>query len=174
MTEAQIKAKNIRLLICDIDGVMTDGSLFFGDNGQEYKAFNALDGHGIKMLQDTGVKVAILTGRTSNIVLHRMKNLSVELIYQGQSDKRIGYQQLLEDLNIKAEQVAYIGDDVIDLPVMTKVGLAIAVANAHPLVKKHADMITENRGGHGAVRELCDFLLQAQGNYEQLMSQYLE
>jgi 3-deoxy-D-manno-octulosonate 8-phosphate phosphatase (KDO 8-P phosphatase) len=168
------KARKIRLLICDVDGVLTDGSLFFGDDGQEYKAFNSLDGHGIKMLQESGVQVAIITGRTSNVVLHRMKNLSVSTIYQGQSDKLVGYQQLLDELNIQADEIAYMGDDVVDLPVMIRVGLSVAVANAHELVKEHADMTTKQSGGHGAVREFCDFIIKSQGKYDSLMSRYLE
>ncbi|MFK5894496.1 MAG: 3-deoxy-manno-octulosonate-8-phosphatase KdsC [Pseudomonadota bacterium] len=167
------KAKKIRLLICDVDGVLTDGSLFFGDDGEEYKAFNSLDGHGIKMLQESGVKVAIITGRTSNVVLHRMKNLSVTTIYQGQSDKMVGYQKLLEELNIQPEEIAYMGDDVVDLPVMIRVGLAVAVANAHEVVIQHADITTQHCGGQGAVREFCDFLIKAQGNYDKLMAKYL-
>jgi len=168
------KAKKIRLLICDVDGVLTDGSLFFGDDGQEYKAFNSLDGHGIKMLQETGVQLAIITGRTSNVVLHRMKNLSVSTIYQGQSNKLVGYQQLLDELQIQPEEIAYMGDDVIDLPVMTRIGLSVAVANASELVIQHADMTTIKKGGHGAVREFCEFLIKAQGNYDRLMAKYLE
>lgn len=168
------KAKKIRLLICDVDGVLTDGSLFFGDDGQEYKAFNSLDGHGIKMLQESGVQVAIITGRTSNVVLHRMKNLSVSIIYQGQSDKLVGYQQLLDELSITPEEIAYMGDDVIDLPVMTRIGLSVAVANATELVIQYADICTEKSGGHGAVREFCEFLLKAQGKYESLMARYLD
>ncbi len=168
------KAEKIRLLICDVDGVLTDGSLFFGDDGQEYKAFNSLDGHGIKMLQESGVDVAIITGRISKIVLHRMKNLSVSTVYQGQSDKLVGYHQLLDELNIQPEEIAYIGDDVVDLPVMIRVGLSVAVANAHELVKQHADITTQNCGGHGAVRELCDFLIRAQGNYDKLMDKYTQ
>jgi len=168
------KAKKIRLLICDVDGVLTDGSLFFGDDGQEYKAFNSLDGHGIKMLQEIGIEIAIITGRTSKVVLHRMKNLSVSIIYQGQSNKLIGYQQLLDELSIQPEEIAYMGDDVVDLPVMTRIGLSVAVANAGELVKQHADMTTIKSGGHGAVRECCEFLIKAQGKYDSLMAKYLE
>ena len=118
--------------------------------------------------------LAIITGRTSNVVLHRMKNLSVSTIYQGQSDKLVAYQQLLEELSIQPDEIAYIGDDVIDLPVMIRVGLSVAVANAHELVKQHADMTTELSGGHGAVREFCEFIITNQGNYDSLMSRYLE
>lgn len=168
-----LKASKIQMLICDVDGVMTDGGLFFGDDGQEYKAFNSLDGHGLKMLQDSGVKVAIITGRTSNVVLHRMKNLSINIIYQGQSDKLIAYQKLLTDFALKPEEIAYMGDDVIDLPVMTKVGLSIAVANSHELVIQHSDMVTVKSGGHGAVRELCEFIMKSQNNYDHFMEKYL-
>jgi 3-deoxy-D-manno-octulosonate 8-phosphate phosphatase (KDO 8-P phosphatase) len=168
-----IKASKIKLLICDVDGVMTDGSLFFDDNGEEYKAFNSLDGHGLKMLQDNGVKVAIITGRTSNVVLHRMKNLSITTIYQGQSDKLVGYHQIIEEFNITPEEIAYMGDDVVDLPVMIRVGLAIAVNNAHELVKQKADLITQKSGGHGAVREACEFIMKSQNKYESQMAKYL-
>ena len=161
--QLDLKASKIQMLICDVDGVMTDGSLFFGDDGQEYKAFNSLDGHGLKMLQDSGVKVAIITGRTSNVVLHRMKNLSINTIYQGQSDKLIAYQKLLKDFNLEPEEIAYMGDDVVDLPVMTKVGLSVAVANAHELVKQHSDLVTNKSGGYGAVRECCELAFAGVG-----------
>jgi len=167
------KSKKIRLLICDVDGVMTDGGLFFGDDGQEYKAFNSLDGHGLKMLQDSGVKVGIITGRTSNVVLHRMKNLGINIIYQGQLDKLVAFKQVQIDHDVLPEEIAYIGDDVIDLPIMLRVGLGIAVDNAHSLVKEHADFITEKSGGHGAVREICELIMKGQGNYESRMATYL-
>ncbi len=167
------KASKIRLLICDVDGVMTDGSLFFGDDGQEYKAFNSLDGHGLKMLQDNGVRVAIITGRTSNIVLHRMKNLSISTIYQGQSDKLVAYNQILDELNFTSDEIAYMGDDVVDLPVMIRVGLSIGVANSHELVKQKADLISHKNGGHGAVREICDFIMKSQDKYDNQMAKYL-
>lgn len=166
-------AGKIRLLICDVDGVMTDGSLFFGDDGQEYKAFNSRDGHGMRMLQDSGIPIAIITGRTSEVVKHRAKNLGIEHIYQGQKDKTQAFEKLLNDFDITAEQVAYIGDDIVDLPVMCQVGLAVAVADAHELVKNHSHWVTEKPGGRGAVRELCELLLQAHGKYDSLMASYV-
>ena len=128
-------AKLVKLLILDVDGVLTDGGLYFDDNGTELKRFNALDGHGIKMLRNSGVEVAIISARKAECVAHRMKSLGVEHYYQGQSNKVMAYTQLLDKLNLKPTQVAFVGDDVIDLPVMSKVSLPIAVANAHDFVK---------------------------------------
>ncbi|MBF0265000.1 MAG: 3-deoxy-manno-octulosonate-8-phosphatase KdsC [Gammaproteobacteria bacterium] len=167
------KAKPIKLLICDVDGVMTDGSLYYDDNGYEFKSFNSLDGHGIKMLKSTGVDLAIITGRTSNIVLHRMKNLGIDKIYQGQEDKVEAFEQLIKETGLLAKEIAYIGDDVVDLPVMTKVGFSIAVANSHEFVIKHAHWKTQRNGGHGAVREACEFIISAQGNLDNLLNSYL-
>ena len=167
------KAKAIKLLICDVDGVMTDGSLYYDDNGYEFKAFNSLDGHGIKMLKSTGVDLAIITGRTSNIVIHRMKNLGIETIYQGQENKLEAYQLILNDTGLAPEEIAYIGDDVVDLPVMMKVGFSIAVAESHAFVMEHADWVTTRTGGHGAVRDTCEFIMDAQGNLDNLLQSYL-
>jgi len=132
------KAARIRLLIFDVDGVLTDGSLFVGDDGQEYKAFNSRDGHGIKMLQKHGVIVGIITGRTSKVVEHRMANLGVTHVYQGKLEKLPAFEELIGKLGISAQETAYVGDDVVDLPVMRRVGLAIAVQDAHPLVVRHS------------------------------------
>lgn len=167
------KAKKIELVIFDVDGVMTDGSLLLGDDGQEYKAFNSLDGHGMRMLQEGGVSVAIITGRTSNVVEHRMKDLGVDLIYQGYRDKTPAFESLLKEVNLSMEQVAYVGDDVVDLPVMSRVGFAIAVQSAHPYVKKHAHWITQHAGGRGAVRDVCELLLEARGLLNSKLESYL-
>lgn len=167
------KASTIKLLIFDVDGVLTDGSLFFGDDGQEYKAFNSQDGHGIKMLQKHGVRCAIITGRTSNVVEHRMRNLGIDLLYQGQENKLEGFAHLLERVQLAPEQVAYVGDDVVDLPVMRKVGLAIAVRDAHPWVLQHAHWQTRRDGGRGAARDVCEMLLEAQGVLKQELESYL-
>ena len=167
------KAARIRLLIFDVDGVLTDGSLFIGDDGQEYKAFNSRDGHGIKMLIKHGVTVAIITGRTSRVVEHRMANLGVEHVYQGQLEKLSAYEKLASKLGISAAETAYVGDDVVDLPVMRVVGLAIAVQDAHPLVRTHSHWQTASCGGRGAARDVCEMLLEAQGVLEQEMSSYL-
>jgi 3-deoxy-D-manno-octulosonate 8-phosphate phosphatase (KDO 8-P phosphatase) len=169
------KASQIEMIIFDVDGVLTDGSLFYDNQGQEYKAFNSKDGHGIRMLMDGGIKLALLTGRKSDLVLHRAENLKIppELIYQGYRDKRPAFAELCEKTGIKPEHIAYVGDDVVDLPVMSKVGLAIAVADAHPFVKQHADWVTEKAGGRGAAREICEMLLDAQGKLEDMLAGYL-
>ncbi len=173
MKDILTKAAQIRLLILDVDGVLTDGSLFLGDDGQEYKAFHSRDGHGIKMLLSHGMEIAIITGRTSRVVEHRMANLGITRIYQGQHDKTIAFGQLLQELQLSADQVAYVGDDVVDLPVMTKVGLAIAVQDAHPLVVKHAHWQTPHGGGRGAARDVCEMFLEAMGKLELEMQKYL-
>jgi 3-deoxy-D-manno-octulosonate 8-phosphate phosphatase (KDO 8-P phosphatase) len=167
------KASQIKLLIFDVDGVLTDGSLFLGDDGQEYKAFHSQDGHGIKMLQRHGVRCAVITGRTSEVVKHRMRNLGIDLIYQGQENKLVGFADLLNRVELGPEQVAYIGDDVVDLPVMRKVGLAIAVQDAHPWVVKHAHWQTPRGGGRGAARDVCEMLMEAQGVLQRELESYL-
>lgn len=168
-----LKAKKIKLLICDVDGVLTDGGLYFNDKGEEMKRFNSLDGHGLKMLQSSGIEVAIITARESELTTHRMKNLGIKQIFQGQADKTKALEILKKELNLENEQIAYVGDDVIDLPVMSKIGLSIAVANAHDEVKNYANFITKKTGGNGAVREVCDYLLKAQKKYDTLMQQYI-
>lgn len=167
------KARRIRLLIFDVDGVLTDGSLFIGDDGQEYKAFNSRDGHGIKMLMGYGIEVAIITGRTSNVVEHRVKNLGITHVYQGQQDKLQAYRDLSEKLGIAHEEIAYVGDDVVDLPVMRRVGIAIAVQDAHALVRKHSHWQTPSPGGRGAARDVCEMLMEAKGVLDDEMSKYL-
>ncbi len=160
------RAQQTKLVIFDVDGVLTDGSLFFGDDGQEYKSFYARDGLGIKLLQRTGVEVGVITARHSQVVVHRMENLGIKHFYQGQLDKLVAYHDMLDTLSLRAEQTAYVGDDVIDLPVMRQVGLAIAVQDAHPFVKQHAHWVTEHRGGRGAARDACELIMQAQGTLE--------
>lgn len=173
MQEIYARAKSVKLLICDVDGVMTDGRLFFGDDGQEYKAFHSRDGLGIKMLQSTGVKVAVITARTSYVVSHRMKNLNIKYFYQGEENKIIAYEKLCSDLALGPEQIAYIGDDVVDLPVMKQVGFSIAVADAHEVVKQYAHWTTDHIGGHGAVRDVCEILMKSQGTFEKTLNHYL-
>ncbi len=169
-------AQSIKLVILDVDGVLTDGSLFYDNQGHEYKAFNSKDGHGIRMLQDAGIETAIITGRKSKLVSHRAQNLKISpsLIYQGHRDKRPAFDDLLEKTQLKANQIAYVGDDVVDLPIMNKVGLAVAVNDAHPFVCKHAHWVTRTRGGRGAVREVCDMILEAQGKLDMILNSYLK
>lgn len=173
MQDLTARAQQIRLLILDVDGVLTDGGLFFGDDGQEYKMFNSRDGHGMRMLQDAGIPIGIITGRESEVVKHRMQNLGVAHVYQGQREKLPAFEALLNEVGLRAEQVAYVGDDVVDLPILTRVGLAIAVQDAHPLVKQHAHWTTPLGGGRGAVRDVCELILQAQGKLEDVLGHYL-
>ncbi len=173
MQDIFARAKNIKLLICDVDGVMTDGGLFFGDNGLEYKAFHSRDGLGIKMLQRSGIPLAVITARTSEVVKHRMKNLNIDLVFQGQLNKVQAFEDLCTQLALSPEQIAYIGDDLVDIPVMKQVGLAIAVADAHERVKIMAHWTTRQNGGHGAVRDVCELLMEAQGTLEEQFAVYL-
>ena len=167
------KARLVRLLILDVDGVLTDGKLFFDYQGNEYKSFHARDGHGMKMLQQTGVDIAVISGRQSPIVSMRMQSLGISHLYQNQEDKREAFAALLDALQLTSDEVAYVGDDLMDLPIMTRVGLAIAVADANEAVSACADWCTTQNGGCGAVREVCDLILQAQDNFESILNQYV-
>jgi 3-deoxy-D-manno-octulosonate 8-phosphate phosphatase (KDO 8-P phosphatase) len=167
------KAVAIKLVIFDVDGVLTDGGLFLGDDGQEYKAFHSRDGHGMKMLQSVGVMIGIITGRSSEVVRLRMESLGIAHLYQGQHDKLPAYLELRDKLGLRDEQVAYVGDDVVDLPIMRRVGLAIAVQDAHPFVVQHAHWQTPHGGGRGAGRDVCELLLEAQGKLQALLESYL-
>ena len=157
------RAQKIKLLICDIDGVFSDGRIYLGNNGEELKAFNTKDGFGIKALINSGFEVAVITGRHSQIVQQRMTSLTVQHIYQGQEDKLIAYQELKDKLGLTDAQIAYIGDDGPDLPVMEQVGFAVAVNEAHTLHKKLAHYTTLLTGGPETVRDVTDFLLLANG-----------
>ncbi|MDN3379460.1 MULTISPECIES: 3-deoxy-manno-octulosonate-8-phosphatase KdsC [unclassified Pseudoalteromonas] len=157
--DAQTRAKKVKLLICDIDGVFSDGRIYLGNQGEELKAFNTKDGFGIKALINGGFEVAVITGRHSQIVQQRMTSLTVQHIYQGQENKLQAYQELKDKLNVTDEQIAYIGDDGPDLPVMEQVGFAVAVNDAHPLIKRVSHYTTMLPGGFGAVRELTDLLM---------------
>ena len=168
------KAAQVELVIFDVDGVLTDGSLFFTDDGQEYKAFHSRDGHGMKMLRNSGVEVAIITGRTSQVVTHRMANLGIEHVYQGKQEKLPAFEALIAKLQLTPEQVAYVGDDVVDLPIMLRVGLAVAVADAHPLVLRHAHWHTPHGGGRGAARDVCELIMEACGTLDAQMQQFLQ
>ena len=160
------KAAKIRLLICDVDGVMSDGLIYQGNSGEELKAFNVRDGYGIRSLLSSGVEVAIITGRKAKLLEDRANTLGITHLYQGQSDKLLAYRELLDKLALRPGEVAYIGDDLIDWPVMAEVGLSAAVADAHPLLLPKADYVTQIAGGRGAVRELCDLILLAQNKLD--------
>ena len=157
------RAKKIRLALFDVDGVLTDGNIHVDAKGEEIKTFNTHDGHGIRLLQHYGIQVGIITGRTSKALEHRMRDLDVAHVYQGVIDKHSVYANLLKELNLSNEQTSFVGDDIVDLQIMSQCGLSIAVANAHYYVKQHAHWQTTAHGGHGAVREVCELLLESQG-----------
>ena len=166
-------AEKIKLVIFDVDGVLTDGSLYLTDGGEEIKAFHSQDGLGMKLLMQTGVQIGIITARQSNLVAKRMASLGITHVYQGQSDKMRCYEDVCKKLGIDDNRIAYVGDDLFDLPLIRRVQLGIAVANAYPFVKKHADFVTQKQGGQGAAREVCDLIMQAQGHLESTWNQYL-
>lgn len=174
MQEIIKKVKKLKLLILDVDGVLTDGRLFFDHNGEEYKCFHARDGHGIKLLRETGVEVAVISGRKSNSVALRMKSLGVEYVYQGHENKIAALAEIMQKTSLNPDQVAHIGDDLLDLPVMTRVGLSIAVNDANDAVKDYADWCTKTAGGQGAVREVCDFIMQTQGTFDKILDHYMQ
>lgn len=159
-------AAKIDLLICDVDGVFSDGRIYLGNSGEELKAFHTRDGFGIKALLNKGIQIAVITGRHSALVEHRMQALGIEHIYQGQEDKLVAYHELKKTLNLRTSQIAYIGDDMVDWPVMAEVGLSCAVADGHPLLRRKAHYVTTTAGGFGAVREIADLLLHARGELD--------
>lgn len=165
-------AQAIALLILDVDGVLTDGSLFLMEDGREYKIFNARDGHGMVMLMQTGLDIGIISGRRSEAVRIRMEALGIRHLFQGCHDKLPVYQALRDQLGLADQRIAYVGDDLMDLPVMRRVGLAIAVQDAHPLVRQQAHWQTPSPGGRGAVREVCELIMEAQGTLARLLQNY--
>ena len=164
--DAGARARAVRLAIFDVDGVLTDGTLYMGPAGEAFKAFNILDGHGIKMLQAAGVAVAIISGRSSEAVARRAQELAITHLVQGSSDKVADFERLIGGLGLPAQACAFVGDDLPDLPVMRACGLAVAVANAADAVKAEAHYVTKASGGRGAVREFCELVLRAQGQLE--------
>ena len=172
--EVLARAKKIKCMVFDVDGVMTDGSLGIGDDGQEFKNFNSLDGLGMKLLKASGVQMAIITGRTSNVVKTRAESTGVAHFYQGVEDKLEAFQSLMEKMNLQANEMAFMGDDVVDAPAMIRCGLAITVPSGHRLIKPHAHYITTAPAGRGAVREVCEIVMQAQGTLDAQMAQFFK
>jgi 3-deoxy-D-manno-octulosonate 8-phosphate phosphatase (KDO 8-P phosphatase) len=168
-----VRAKPVKLAIFDVDGVLTNGTLFLADSGEEYKAFNSRDGHGMKMLAANGVDTAIITGRESEVVKHRATDIMIKHLHQGAAEKLPVYEQLIAEIGLTPEETAFVGDDIVDLPIMLKVGLAVAVADAHPMVKEHSHWVTPSAGGCGGAREFCEMMMFAQGNYAREMQRYL-
>lgn len=167
------RIQSIRLIAFDVDGILTDGGLYLTDYGEEFKRFNSLDGHGLKMLKASGVELAIITGRTSRCVELRAKNLGITRLYQGVEDKWATMQLLLSELKLAPAAAAYMGDDVVDLPVMRRVGVSITVPNAPQIVRDHAHYLAQREGGNGAVRETCELIMSAQGTLDAQLAPYL-
>jgi len=168
----QKKLKKIKLLLLDVDGVLTDGSIIYNDNSVETKAFNVKDGLGIRLVMEAGIKVGIVTGRSSNALRHRCENLGVKLIFDGVVNKAAVFKQILEQAQVPADAIAFIGDDLLDISIMKLSGLSIAVADAHATVIENADLVTRAKGGAGAAREICEAILKAQGLWENILTRY--
>lgn len=167
------RARQIRLAIFDVDGVLTDGRLYFMPDGTEFKSFHTLDGHGIKMLRASGVEVAIISGRNSPLVERRAANLGIPYLIQGREDKLNALDELRREISVEMQQIAFLGDDLPDLPVMRRVGLGVAVATADTFVREHAHGVTSAAGGLGAAREFCELIMRAQGTLDQAQAAYL-
>jgi len=166
------RAKKIKLLIMDVDGVLTDGRIIYGSDGTEFKSFHVRDGHAMKLANRAGLKMAIITGRDSEIVTRRGEELEVDFIYQKVFNKLEVYEKILQENNLKDEEIAFIGDDIVDLPVMRRVGLSIAVEDAVEELKQESLLITKNPGGRGAVREVIEYILKARGLWENVTRRY--
>ncbi len=171
--DARSRASRLKLMAFDVDGVLSDGALFYTDAGSEIKAFNSLDGLGLNLLQRAGITVAIITGRNTPCVEKRMHSLGIPFIYQGVSDKLSTLRQLLEQLNLSADEAGYMGDDIVDLRIMHACGFSAAPADAHALARKFARTVSCRNGGRGAVREICEFILAAQGKLDEALAPYL-
>lgn len=171
--DALERARRVRLMLFDVDGVLTDGRLWYGARGEEFKAFSALDGHGIKLLQQSGVAVALLSGRTSPAVQARAAELGVAEVLQGIDDKRAAFDALAARLAVPAAEAGYMGDEVVDLPVLRRCGFACAPREAHELVRAHAHYIAGAPAGAGAVREVCEYVMRARGTLEAMLARYL-
>jgi 3-deoxy-D-manno-octulosonate 8-phosphate phosphatase (KDO 8-P phosphatase) len=167
------KLKAVRLLLLDVDGVLTDGKITYTEQGHEIKSFSVRDGLGIRLAMDAGIRVGIVTARTSQSLRHRCRNLGIDLVFDGVGDKRAALDAIMDETGVPAHRIAFVGDDLLDLPLMRCVGLSVAVADAHDLLLAHADMVTVKRGGRGAVREVCEALLKAQGQWENIKNRFI-
>ena len=168
------RAQRIKIAVFDVDGVMTDGALYLSDAGEEIKAYHVLDGHGVKMLKQSGVQLAIITSRTSRGVERRAENLGISHLYQGVENKLVTFNSLLGALQLDAAQASYMGDDLLDLAVLRRAGLAVTVPDAPAFVKQHVHYVTQARGGQGAVRECCELIMSQQGTLQALQESYLD
>lgn len=167
------KLANIELLLLDVDGVLTDAGIIYSDSGEQIKKFNAKDGLGIKLLMEAGVKVGIITGLSSKALEHRCQKLGISLLFAGIENKSKVLRSIILQTGIHPENMVFVGDDLIDLPVMKQVGVSFCVADACDDVKRHCDIITNLKGGHGAVREVCEYILKAKGLWSNILNRYL-
>ncbi|MEE9503514.1 MAG: HAD-IIIA family hydrolase [Thermodesulfobacteriota bacterium] len=166
------KLKSVKRLMLDVDGVLTDGKIIYNDRGEEIKAFNVRDGHGLKLLMRAGIEIALITGRKSKVVLHRARDLGIKKVYQGVINKIEIYEKILKEKKLKDINVGFVGDDLVDIPVLKRVGFSAAVGDAIPEVKKVVDYVASKRGGEGAVREICELLLKVQNKWEGITERY--
>jgi len=173
LADTRNRARRLKLMAFDVDGVLSEGSLYYTDDGVELKVFNSLDGLGMHMLQRAGITVAIITGRRATCVEHRMKNLGIDILYQGVSDKVEALNDLLAKLGISADEAGYMGDDIVDLKILDACGFSAAPADCHEMVKSYVGMVSTKIGGRGAVREVCEFILDAQGKLDEALAPYL-
>lgn len=174
MQDIYAKARNVRLAAFDVDGILTDGGLCYTDSGEEFKIFNVRDGHGLKMMQETGIVLAIITSRNSNCVKKRAQDLGIDLVFQGVPDKLVVFQELLAKVGVNAGEASYMGDDVIDLPVISRCGFSATVPEAPAIVREHAQYVTRAGGGQGAVREFSELVMHARGVLETKLASYLK
>ncbi len=165
--------KTIKLLLLDVDGVLTDGTITYTDSGEQIKSFNSGDGIGIRLLMQAGIGVGIVTGRASEALIHRCKNLNIDLVFEGIRDKAKAFDEIVEKTKLKPGQIAFMGDDLIDLPAMTRAGTALSVPDAPKEVQSRAHYVTRARGGSGAVREVCEAILKTQGLWDQAIAPFL-
>ena len=163
------RLKNIKLLLLDVDGVLTDGGIIYTDSGEQVKIFNSRDGLGIRLLQDADIQVGIVTGRASPVLRHRCENLGIDLLFDGIADKASVLQEISAKTGIEPADMAFVGDDLVDLPLFARVGISVAVGDAHEAVKEKADWVTTSNGGSGAVREVCDEILKSKGLFDRIV-----
>ena len=174
MTDAEKRAQKVRMIIFDVDGVLTDGGIYVGAEGELYKPFNCRDGLGIALWQRAGFKTAVITGRDSAMVANRVAELHITALWQNCPDKRDAYAELKARYGLADEEIAYVGDDLIDLPILVQVGLAAAVGDAAPEVRAQVHITTVHTGGHGAAREVIEFILKAQGRWDGIVAGFLQ
>jgi 3-deoxy-D-manno-octulosonate 8-phosphate phosphatase (KDO 8-P phosphatase) len=168
------RLQKVKMLLLDVDGVLTDGRIIYSSDGTETKAFDVKDGHGLKMIQRAGIKVGIITGRQSTVVEHRAKELGINIVYQGVKDKLVPFREILDTCSISEDEIAYVGDDIVDLPILLRVGFAATVADALPEVRERVHYVSDRMGGKAAVREICDLILKESGRWDSVAAKYFQ